>query len=201
MTPPDTVILCGGAAERLGGIDKPLALLAGRPLVERVIERVAPNGGRLILSANRHQADYARYGVDVIDDGEHRGSGPLGGVAAGLQAARTPQVLFVPGDAPLLPDDLLSRLDDARTRAGSAVTHADDGHGPQPLCCLIERACLPDLLAFLAAGGTSPRDWYARVGVAVAGFAEWPRWAWSANTAEEWRDAELRLADTVTMSE
>lgn len=201
MTPPDTVILCGGAAERLGGIDKPLALLAGRPLIERVIERVAPNGGRLIISANRHHEDYARYGVDVIDDGAHRGCGPLGGIAAGLAAATSPRVLFVPGDAPLLPDDLLSRLDDARIRASSTVTHADDGHGPQPLCCLIERAGLADLLAFLAAGGTSPRDWYARAGVTVARFGEWPRWAWSANTAEEWQDAELRLADTVTMSE
>lgn len=199
MTRPDCVILCGGDGSRLGGVDKPLQALAGRPLIERVIERLAPQAGRLILCANRHLDEYRRYGLTVIDDGAQRGRGPLGGIAAGLAVATSPTVLFAPGDAPLLPDDLWVRLDDARLRAGTAIAHAHDGDGPQPLCALVAGDRLDGLLALLADGGSRPRDWYAREGCATATFAEWPRWAWSVNTADEWQDAELRLADTVTM--
>lgn len=201
MIRPDCVILCGGDGRRLGGIDKPLAPLADRPLIERVIERLAPQSGALILSANRHLDDYRRYGLPVVEDGDQRGRGPLAGIAAGLAAARSAQVLVVPGDAPLLPDDLWSRLDDARLRAGTAIAHAHDGDGPQPLCALIERNRLPNLLALLAGGGSRPRDWYAGEGCTTATFAEWPRWGWSVNTPDEWQDAALRLADTVTLPE
>lgn len=201
MTRPDTVILCGGAGERLGGVDKPLELLAGRPLFERVLERMAAQAGHIIISANRNAAQYAAYGLTVIDDGRHAGCGPLAGIAAGLSAATAERVLFVPGDAPLLPDDLAVRLDDARTRANAEIAHADDGHGPQPLCCLLPRALLGDLERYLEDGGRTPREWFARHRTTAANFAEWPRWAWSANTPEEWRNAELRLSDALSISE
>lgn len=201
MTRPDTVILCGGAGLRLGGIDKPLAMLAGRPLFERVLERVAAQAAGIVVSANRNAAQYAAYGLTVVDDGRHGGRGPLAGIAAGLAAASTPQVLFVPGDAPLLPDDLAARLDEARTGAGADIAFADDGSGPQPLCCLLPRALLADLQRYLDDGGRTPRDWYARQRSATARFAEWPRWGWSLNTQEEWQHAELRLADALSITE
>jgi molybdenum cofactor guanylyltransferase len=201
MTRPDTVILCGGAGARLGGIDKPLQALAGRPLFERVLERIAAHAGDIIVSANRNAADYAAYGLRVIDDGRHAGRGPLAGIAAGLAAATTDDVLFVPGDAPLLPDDLAIRLDDARRRSGAGIVHVDDGHGPQPLCCLLPRALLGDLERYLDGGGSTPREWQAGHGAVAAGFAEWPRWCWSINTPEEWQNAELRLADNLTITE
>ena len=201
MTRPDTVILCGGAGQRLGGVDKPLQLLAGRPLFERVLERMAAQASTLMVSANRNAAQYTSYGLTVIDDGSHAGCGPLAGIAAGLAAASSERVLFVPGDAPLLPDDLAVRLDDARLRANAEIAFADDGHGPQPLCCLLPRALLADLERYLEDGGRTPRDWYARHRSAAANFAEWPRWAWSANTPEEWQNAELRLSDTLNITE
>lgn len=194
---PTALLLCGGAGSRLGGVDKPLQLLAGRPLIERVLERIAPQAGEILISANRSFEQYAAYGLRVIDDGEHADCGPLAGIAAGLAAATSDALLCVPGDAPLLPDDLASRLDAARHRHGALIAHADDGLGPQPLCCLLPRSLLGDLLAYLAAGGRTPREWFARHPTAVAAFPEWPRWAWSANTPEEWQDAERRLADTL----
>ncbi len=201
MSRPDTVILCGGAGARLGGVDKPLQLLAGRPLFERVLERMAAQASTLIVSANRNAAQYAAYGLTVIDDGRHAGCGPLAGIAAGLAAASSERVLFVPGDAPLLPDDLAVRLDDARTRANAEIAFADDGQGPQPLCCLLPRALLADLERYLDTGGRTPREWFAGYRCAMANFAEWPRWAWSANTPEEWQNAELRLSDTLSITE
>lgn len=201
MTRPDTVILCGGAGERLGGVDKPLESLAGRPLFERVLERIAAQAGTIIVSANRNAAQYAAYGLTVVDDGRHAGRGPLAGIAAGLAAAGSDEVLFVPGDAPLLPDDLATRLDDARRRAGAEIAFVDDGHGPQPLCCLLPRALLGDLERYLDDGGSTPRDWQARHHAIAVGFAEWPRWGWSANTPQEWQNAELRLSDNLTITE
>jgi len=201
MIRPDTVILCGGAGQRLGGVDKPLELLAGRPLFERVLERMAAQAGTMIVSANRNAGQYAAYGLTVIDDGRHGGCGPLAGIAAGLAAATSEFVLFVPGDAPLLPDDLASRLDDARIRSHAEIAFADDGNGPQPLCCLLSRVLLADLERHLDTGGRTPRDWFARHRSVTAGFPEWPRWAWSANTAEEWQNAELRLSDTLSIAE
>lgn len=194
------LLLCGGAGSRLGGVDKPLQPLADRLLVERVLERIAPQAGEILISANRHLEQYAAYGLPVIGDGEFAGCGPLAGLAAGLAAASGDHLLCVPGDAPLLPDDLAIRLDAARQSSQAMIAHADDGLGPQPLCCLVPRALLADLRAYLAAGGHTPRQWFARHPTAVATFPEWPRWAWSTNTAEEWRDAELRLADAVDSS-
>ncbi len=191
------LLLCGGAGSRLGGIDKPLQALAGRPLIERVLERVAPQAGEILISANRNLAQYAAYGLRVVADGAYPDCGPLAGLAAGLAAARSDDLLCVPGDAPLLPDDLAVRLDLARQTGHAEIAYADDGLGPQPLCCLVPRTLLGDLSAYLAAGGRTPRDWFARHATAIAAFAEWPRWAWSVNTAEEWQDAELRLADTL----
>lgn len=201
MIRPDTVILCGGAGQRLGGVDKPLELLAGRPLFEHVLRRIAGQAGAIIVSANRNAAQYAAYGLTVVDDGGHAGRGPLAGVAAGLAAATTDFVLIVPGDAPLLPDDLASRLDDIRLRDRAAIVHADDGHGPQPLCALVSRALLDDLERYLDQGGSTPRDWYAQHATRAVRFAEWPRWGWSLNTPEEWQHAELRLSDHLTITE
>lgn len=194
---PTALLLCGGAGSRLGGVDKPLQPLAGRPLIERVLERIAPQAGEILISANRSQDQYVAYGLRIVGDGDHADCGPLAGLAAGLAAAITDDLLCVPGDAPLLPDDLAARLDAARRVRGAVIAHADDGQGPQPLCCLVPRRLLPDLLAYLDSGGRTPREWFARHPTAVAAFPEWPRWAWSANTAEEWQDAELRLADTL----
>ncbi len=191
------VLLCGGGGERLGGIDKPLRTLAGRPLVERVIERVAPQAESLIISANRNAEIYSRYGYPVVADGAYAGSGPLGGLAAGLAAAVSDDVLCAPGDAPLLPIDLTSRLDDARHAAQSAVAVVDDGSGIQPLCILLPRTLEANLRAFLASGGRAAHLWLESLRPARADFSHWPRWTWSINTPAEWDAAEHHLAAIV----
>ena len=200
MSQPDALILCGGQSTRLGGIDKPLCRLAGRPLVEQVLRRVAPQTGRIIISANRNAEDYARYAGVIVDDGPYAGFGPLAGIAAGLAASTSDSLLCVPGDAPWLPADLSTRLAAARHSAATSIAHVDDGRGPQPLCCLVAVDLLEDLHRYLDAGGRTPREWFMRHGAASADFSAWPRWAWSLNTSAEWQEAEQRLA-TAKLSE
>jgi len=194
MNHTTAVILCGGAGERMGGLDKPLQPLLGRPVLEWVLERLRPQVDALVVVANRRQEAYAACGVPVVDDGNYKGHGPLAGIAAGLAAAGGDWILCVPGDAPLLPTDLLQRLRSALQRDAADVAVIHDGGGQQPLCCLLPRRLLPDLQDYLDQGGDAPRLWLGRHRVAEADCSDWPRWAWSLNTPEEWAMAEQHLS-------
>jgi molybdopterin-guanine dinucleotide biosynthesis protein A len=102
------VILCGGAGTRFRGLDKPLEVLHGRPLVAHVYERLAHQVERVVVSCNRHVERYAAYG-EVVED-VLPGRGPLAGVRAALGHVDTPWTVVVPGDAPLVSGDLVARL-------------------------------------------------------------------------------------------
>lgn len=194
MVDLDAVILCGGAGSRLGGGDKPLQPFLGRPLIHRVVANLRPQVGRIVISANRNAEAYGVYSATVLADEGYAGFGPLAGVAAGLAAGSSPWLLCVPGDAPLLPPDLATRLLHVQREQRTNIVYVDDGFGPQPLCCLLARSLLDDLRRYLDAGGRTPREWFAEHRVAAANFNAWPRWAWSLNTPDEWRLAEQHLS-------
>ena len=107
------LILAGGDARRLGGIDKPLLELAGQSLLERIIDRLLPQAAPIALSANGDPARFAAFGLPVLPDGAFAGQGPLAGVLAGLDWAATQgadTLLTVPGDTPFIPPDLAAAL-------------------------------------------------------------------------------------------
>ena len=129
--PPLTpaVILAGGLARRMGGGDKPMRTIGGRPLLQRVIDRLAPQCDGLVLNANGDPARFAAFGLPVIADGVADFPGPLAGILAGLDWAAThwPGVrwmLSAPGDCPFLPDDLVARLHAARVAENAALAVA-----------------------------------------------------------------------------
>jgi len=117
------LVLAGGAARRLGGGDKPLRLLGGRPLLAHVLARLgAGEDGAIALSANGDAARFARFGLPVLEDGAFAGQGPLAGVLAGLDWAAgrgAGALLTVPGDTPFIPRDLAARLAPAPSCAAS----------------------------------------------------------------------------------
>jgi molybdopterin-guanine dinucleotide biosynthesis protein A len=191
--PLTVLILCGGSGERLGGIDKPLRALAGQPLIERVLAALPHPVDQIVISANRNREQYARYADRVVDDGPRTGIGPLAGIAAGLAIAGNATVLCAPGDAPLLPRDLLRRLDDARRAAERDIAVVDDGSGWQPLCLLLPRTALAALAAFIDGGGRAVHAWLASLRPAVADCSDWPGWGWSLNTEDEWAAVERNL--------
>ncbi|MBV8398639.1 MAG: NTP transferase domain-containing protein, partial [Acetobacteraceae bacterium] len=86
---PDTIgaILAGGLARRMGGGDKPLKLLAGRPLLARVAERLRPQVTGLVLNANRNVERFAPYGWPIVADSVAGYPGPLAGVLSALDWA------------------------------------------------------------------------------------------------------------------
>ena len=81
------VILAGGLGRRMGGIDKGLQELRGRPMVHWVVERLAPQVDELLINANQNRERYAAFGHRVVPDQIPDFAGPLAGLHAALSAA------------------------------------------------------------------------------------------------------------------
>ena len=159
------VVLAGGAAQRMGGGDKPLRLLAGRPLLAHVLARVSPQVSRVALNANGDPERFAGYGLPVVPDSVGAGdaggagslAGPLAGVLAGLEHMREAAwVLSVPGDAPFLPEDLVARLLEAAGGQEIAVAASPDETGrlrDHPVAALWRPSLAAELRAALEQEG------------------------------------------------
>lgn len=122
-------VLAGGRAQRMGGGDKPLQELDGRPMLARIAATLAPQVGRLIISANGDPERFAAFGLPVVGDVHPGHSGPLAGVLAAMRwaAANVRQVRWiatVPGDAPFIPLDLVARLAAASCASADAIAVA-----------------------------------------------------------------------------
>jgi len=136
ILPPDPsvfgVLLAGGLARRMGGGDKPLLTLDGRPLIAHAIARLAPQCGRLAINANGDPARFTEFGLPVVADSVAGYAGPLAGVLAGMDyaAMHEPQVRYLlsaPADTPFPPVDLVVRLKGALENAGAAIAVAASG--------------------------------------------------------------------------
>ena len=170
--PVSAVILAGGRATRMGGDDKGWVPLAGKSLIEHVLDRLRPQVDEVLINANRSQTRYQAL-APVIGDGNDDFQGPLAGMQAGLAAARHDWVLFVPCDGPALPLDLMTRFRAAITPDTDLVV-AHDGEHLQPVVALLRRALLPSLRQALAEGERKTGAWFARHRMAVVPFADLP---------------------------
>jgi len=195
------LLLAGGRATRMGGGDKGLRLLAGRPILDHVIERLRPQLSRLLLNANGDPARFAAYGLPVVGDSPPDFAGPLAGVLAGLEwAAREapdcPLLLSAPTDAPFLPRDLVRRLWAGREAEGADIAMAASGGRTHPVVGLWPVALAPALRHALVADGLRKVDiWTARYRVAVVGFPIEPVDPFfNANRPEDLAEAERLVA-------
>lgn len=163
------VVLAGGAGRRMDGADKGLQLLDGVALAARALHRLRPQVGALLISANRNQDEYAGFGVPVVTDALAGFAGPLAGLLAGLEGARTPCVVTVACDTPDFPPDLVARLS-AALATGAPAAYARAGGRDQPVFCLVRRDLAQRLRAYLDDGGRRMGQWLESVGAAVADF-------------------------------
>ncbi|KEZ76222.1 molybdopterin-guanine dinucleotide biosynthesis protein A [Salinisphaera hydrothermalis C41B8] len=164
-------ILAGGEGRRLGGVDKGWYVVADRPLIEHTLERVKPQVGRIVISANRSVPRYRGLGYTVHGDDTDDHRGPLAGIATVLKAAATPYVLIVPVDTPLLPLDLVSRLADAmRPDTDIAVARTPDEL--HPLHALMRRSLLDDIQAALFSGVRRVTEWQQDTARVVVDWAD-----------------------------
>jgi molybdopterin-guanine dinucleotide biosynthesis protein A len=155
------LVLAGGRGSRMGGVDKGLQLLHGAPLVRHALDRLAPQVGPLMISANRHLETYAGFGVPVWTDEPPDFAGPLAGFLAGLRHCTTPWLVTVPVDTPRFPTDLVARLSAAEADVAVPVT-MDGKLRRQPAFCLVRASLRDDLDRFLREGGRKIDDWLRR---------------------------------------
>jgi molybdenum cofactor guanylyltransferase len=179
------LILAGGRGSRLGGQDKGLLTLRGRPLVERILAAIEPQVDAVLINANRNRDRYQRYGHPVISDPLEGFQGPLAGLAAGLAAAFTPLVVTLPCDCPRVPRDLVGRLRRAYRERAADVAMVHDGQRAQPVYALLGRDLLASLEAFLAAGERKLMGWYGQHPVVFADFSDCADIFVNVNTPED----------------
>ena len=154
----------------MGGRDKGLVEHGGRPLIDQVIERLAPQVDALLISANRNLDDYARRGFSVLSDSLPGFQGPLAGLAEGLRAARHHWLIAVPCDVPRLPENLVWHL--AESLDDGEAAFARDDERAHPAIVLLSKACLPKLEGYLEGGGRSVKGFLATLHAAAAYFPD-----------------------------
>jgi molybdopterin-guanine dinucleotide biosynthesis protein A len=184
------VVLAGGLGRRMGGVDKGLQPLRGRPMVEWVVERFAPQVDEVLINANQNPEIYGGLGHRVVPDEIGGYAGPLAGLHRGLTEARHALVATVPCDSPFLPEDLVQRLGVALEDADADLAVAITGSQLHPVFCLCRKSVLPSLTAFLESGGRKIDAWYSALKIVEVPFDDEAEAFSNINTAAELRGFE-----------
>ncbi len=153
------IILSGGRATRMNGVDKGLVLLQNKPLIAHVIARLKPQVNEISINANREIAQYAAFDLPILQDESEEFIGPLAGFSLGLQHAKHDYVLTVPCDSPLFPLDLAARLLNRMLESRMDIAVASSDGNTHPVFCLMKKSVLPSLTEYLASGEHKVSAW------------------------------------------
>jgi molybdopterin-guanine dinucleotide biosynthesis protein A len=183
------LILAGGRAQRMGGIDKGLIPFHGKALIESTISRLKPQVSTILINANRSITKYSHYGYPVLMDETPDFSGPLAGFSVGLKHCKTPYLLTSPCDSPLLPTDLAQKmaveLESNNLELVFASSKEDDGKiWSQPVFCLMTSDLQDSLDAFLSKGDLKIDRWFKELRSGTVVFEHSQAFA-NVNTPEE----------------
>jgi len=187
-------IQAGGQSSRMGE-DKALKTFLGRPLIQRVIERMAPIADEIIVTTNRPEA-YTFLDVRLISDLKP-GRGALGGLYTAIASAAHPIVAVVACDMPFASATFIETASRLLAAEEADVVIAKTNEGYESLHAVYHRAtCLPAIEEAIDADQWKVIAWFPRVKVRVltveeikpldpAGLA-----FWNVNTPEEFAKAE-----------
>ena len=171
------VLLAGGQARRMGGGDKCMRDLGGKPILAHVIERLRPQVTGMILNANGDPERFREFDLPVVPDVVPDYAGPLAGVLTGMEWVRrhAPDydlICTVPTDSPFFPRDLVSRLEASFPAKGADIACAKSKGRTHPPFALWPVSFCEDLRqAMLTEGIRKIDEWTARYRVAEV---EWP---------------------------
>jgi molybdopterin-guanine dinucleotide biosynthesis protein A len=170
------LLLAGGQSRRMGGGDKALMNLGGETLLARIVSRVRPQVGPLLLNANGDPARFASFGLPVVPDIVEGYAGPLAGVLTGLEwtRAHAPGCAYVASfacDAPFVPRDLVAKLSAAMAHAAADMACATSGGREHPVFALWPVRLADDLRRAVVEEGVRKVDaWTARYRMARSDF-------------------------------
>lgn len=157
------IILAGGKATRMGGLDKGLVTFQQQPLITHVIKRLKPQVNEIIINANRELESYQALGYPLLQDEIPDFAGPLAGMQLGLKHAANDYILTVPCDSPLLPEDLANRLQSSLIKHGADIAIASCDGKTHPVFCLCKKSALPSLNDYLKHGGRKVGEWQQKL--------------------------------------
>jgi molybdopterin-guanine dinucleotide biosynthesis protein A len=200
LPPTVGVLLAGGLSRRMGGGDKCLRPLGGRPMLAHIIERAKPQVSTLIINANGDPVRFASFGLSVAQDVIEGFAGPLAGVLTGMEwvARNRPDAAWLATfatDAPFFPRNLVARLHDAVARERADMACARSDGQDHPVFALWPVRLRADLRSAMEEEGVRKVDlWTARFKLAVAEFPATPFDPFfNANRPEDLAEAERLL--------
>ena len=188
MTTKDTqvsgLILAGGRATRMGGIDKGLQVFKNKALVQWTLDLLQNQVATVYINANRSIEEYEQLGCTVLKDTLEGYLGPLAGMLAGLKQCPTPWLQITPCDTPFFPADLVAQLKQLatsqNTRIAMVASYSSqelslkncpvkqlDSYQVQPVFCLIHQSLSASLENYLMAGKAKIETWAQQENVAI----------------------------------
>ena len=186
-------IQAGGQSARMGE-DKALKPFLGRPLIQRVIERLRPIADELIVTTNR-PAEYAFLRLPLFMDLKP-GRGALGGLHTAIASAKSPLVAVAACDMPFVSAPLFEMAARLLVEENVDVVIPRSSERLEPLHAVYRReTCLPAIEAALEADLWKVIAWFPQVRVREL-TADDERVFWNVNTPEEFAEAE-RLASEI----
>ncbi|EPQ1040577.1 TPA: molybdenum cofactor guanylyltransferase MobA [Citrobacter koseri] len=177
------VVLAGGKARRMGGADKGMLELDGKPLWKHVADTLASQLETVVINANRHQDIYQQSGLKVIPDSLADFPGPLAGMLSVLQQEKGDWFLFCPCDTPYIPRNLVARLKAQRNNAPVVWVH--DGERDHPTIALVNRSVAPFLQEYLRSGERRVMVFMRQAGGHAVDFSDFKQAFVNVNTPEE----------------
>lgn len=192
------MILAGGKARRMGGVDKGLIEINGQTMIQYVLDVLKPQVHELLINANRNLSAYEKLGCPVVSDQLDDFQGPLAGIAASMEMAKTTYICTCPCDGPLIAKDLVTRLFSALASnkdENFKIAVAHDGQRMQPVYALIDCGLRDNLLKYLASGERKIDRWYAQHKFVEVDFSDKKDCFININTPEDQQTISQQLSN------
>ena len=187
------VVLAGGLARRMGGTDKGLVNLAGRPMISYALSAVEQVTLHIVVNANRNAALYAALGHEVVPDALDGNLGPLAGLSAAMDTLNTDLVFMCPCDSPFMTAELIRRLAASFDQSDIDIAVAFGADRMQPVFAVVRRSLKDSLDQFLGQGERKIDKWYAQHRVKEVTCDDLVDAFLNINTEEQRVSAEARL--------
>lgn len=187
------IILSGGRATRMNGVDKGLVLLQQKLLIAHVIARLTPQVSEILINANREIAQYKTFCLPVLQDEQANFIGPLAGFSLGLKYCKHDYLLTVPCDSPLLPRDLAQRLMTSLLEHNAEIAVASSDGNAHPVFCLCKKSVLPSLTDYIAQGERRVSAWQKSQRYIDVDFSDCSEAFVNLNTLEDLTALEAKL--------
>ena len=188
------LVLAGGQARRMGGVDKGLIDIHGQTIVERITDKLKDQCADVMINANRNLEQYRQFGYTVIEDRIGGFQGPLAGMLSGLKSIQTEWLITAPCDGPFLSSTYAESMFQAAQSIGAPIAVARDQERLQPVYILLHISTHESLEAFLNSGERKIDRWFSESNFAEAIITDCDDMFENINTPEQLEACRKKLA-------